>query len=56
MILRFSRPHHYCQFIRYCYMIPLNITIYSEKGRPSAAVRAVPLSHQVVGLKQPLCI
>ena len=35
----------------YCSII---VSVYYKKGGPSAVVRAVSLSHQVVGSKQPL--
>ena len=30
MIFGFSRPHHYHQFVRYCYMTVLSMIMYSK--------------------------
>ena len=40
--------------ISYSDEIDFRVHSNREKGRPSAVMRAVSLSHQVVGLKQPL--
>jgi len=45
MIFEFSRPHHYHQFMRYCYMTVLSMIMYSKGEKKIKSLEHKQLFH-----------